>query len=439
MRAELLQRRAALIAQARAMFDGARAAARDLSDEERTQYDGLMGQVEQIDADLARLDTLDSVGARQVAGTAPAGQTRGAAPQRPDPAIGMSERDLRNYSLVRAINAAASGNWQAAGLEMEASRAAAQALGREPQGFFVPYDWQVRDLVVGTDSAGGYTVSTNLLTQSFIELLRNRMMVRQAGATVLSGLVGDVSIPKQTGGATAYWVSENGAPTESQQTVGQVALAPKTVGGWTDISRKLLKQSSIDVEAFVRGDLSTVLALAIDLASLHGTGADNQPTGIALVSGIGSVVGGTDGAAPDWADIVGLETQVAIDNADLGRMAYMTNAKVRGKLKTTAKVASSDSVMVWAEGANPLNGYPVHVTNQVSSTLTKGSSTGVCSAIFFGNWADLIIGMWGGLDILVDPYTGGTAGTVRVIALQDVDIAVRHAESFAAMLDALTA
>jgi hypothetical protein len=88
-----------------------------------------------------------------------------------------------------------------------------------------------------------------------------------------------------------------------------------------------------------------------------------------------------------------------------------------------------------------VNGYPFHVTNQVSSTLTKGSGTGVgvCSAIFFGNWADLIIGMWGGLDILVDPYTGGTAGTVRVIALQDVDVAVRHAESFAAMLDALTA
>jgi HK97 family phage major capsid protein len=257
---------------------------------------------------------------------------------------------------------------------------------------------------------------------------------------VLAGLVGDVAIPKQTGGATAYWVGESGSPTEGAQTVGQVALSPKTVGAFTDISRKLLKQSSIDVEAFVRNDLTSVLALAIDYAALHGPGSGNAPTGIAATSGIGDVAGGTNGLAPAWSHIISLETEVAQDNADVGRLAYMSNAKVRGKLKATPRTATYGDIMVWEPNAGntPVNGYPFYVTNQVSSTLTKGSSSGVCSAIFFGNWADLVMGMWGGLDILVDPYTGGTAGTVRVIALQDVDIAVRHAQSFAAMLDALT-
>lgn len=356
--------------------------------------------------------------------------------------LGMDEEEVRAYSLVRAINAAATGNWRGAELEREASEAVARQLGRSPEGFFMPLDVQrqKRDLTAGTDNAGGYFVDTDLRSQSFIEMLRNKMMVKEAGATMLGGLVGDVAIPKQSGGATYYWVAESGAPTESAQTAAQVSLTPHTGGAFTDISRKLIKQSSIDVESFVRRDLATVCALGLDLAALHGTGADNQPTGIAATSGIGSVVGGDNGAAPDWADIIDLETAVAVDNADIGSLAYMTNAKVRGKLKKSLITATYGEDFIWDRRSPeaPLNGYKTHVTNQVSSALTKGTSSGVASAIFFGNWADLIIGMWGTVDILVDPYTGSTSGTVRVVALQDADIAVRHAESFAAMLDALT-
>jgi HK97 family phage major capsid protein len=432
---ELMRRRSELIAEARGLNDTAEGANRDLSEQEATRYSTIMAEVKTLNERIERGQRLENL--EQAAGQAGERQIMA------DGNIGMSRDDLRKYSLVRAINAAASQDWRGATLEREASEAAAKHMGRAAQGFWVPQDVlaEQRDMTKGTPTAGGYLVSTDLLAQSFIELLRNRMMVRTAGATVLAGLVGDIAIPKQTGGGTAYWVGESGAPTESQQTIGQVALSPKTAGAFTDISRKLLKQSSIDVEAFVRTDLTSVLALALDSAALHGPGTGNAPTGIAATSGIGDVAGGTDGLAPTWAHIVKLETEVAQDNADLGRMAYMSNAKVRGKLKSTIRGTSAD-VMIWETngGATPVNGYPFHVTNQVSSTLTKGSGTGVgvCSAIFFGNWAELIIGLWGGLDILVDPYTGGTAGTVRVIALQEVDIAVRHAESFAAMLDALT-
>ena len=362
-----------------------------------------------------------------------------AEPAKPsDPTLlGMDGKETGAYSIVRAIRAAATGDWSEAELERKASIEVAKRLGRSPQGFFVPSDVQTEKRVVFDSIGGRPTIATELLAQNFIDLLRNRMMVRAAGATVMSGLVGDVAIPRQTGGATAFWVAEGGAPTVTRQTVDQVALNPKTIGAFTDISRRLLAQASLDVENFVRTDLATVLALAIDFAALHGVGASNQPRGIANTAGIGVVIGGANGLAPNWGHIVGLETEVAIDNADVGNLSYMTNPRVRGRLKTTSK-AGTEALMVWGENAEPLNGYRAFVTSQVRSDLTRGTGTNL-SAIFFGNWADLIIGHWGTLDILVDPYTGGTSGTVRVIALQDVDVAVRQPMSFAAMLDAITA
>lgn len=369
------------------------------------------------------------------------------------PDLGMTDKEVKRFSLVRAINAMANPDnsrfRKAAEYEFEVSSAAAEKLGKESRGLIIPADvlranlngeMSQRDLVVGTTTAGGHTVATDLLAGSFIDLLRNRAVMMQL-ATILGDLNGNIAIPRQTGGATAYWVAESGDTTESQQAFDQVTLSPKTVGAHTEISRKLLLQSSLDVEAFVRRDLATTLALAIDLAAINGSGSSNQPTGILNQSGIGDVAGGANGLAPTWNHIVDLETEVAIDNADIGSMAYLTNAKVRGKLKKTFVDSGSNAERVWdtRSPTAPLNGYQSLVTNQVPSTLDKGSSTGVCSAIIFGNFADLIIGMWGGLDVVVNPYSKDVQGTVRITALQDIDIAVRHPQSFAAMQDALTA
>jgi len=356
--------------------------------------------------------------------------------------IGMSDKEVQRFSVVRAIHALANPQDQAAqraaAFEFEASQAVSNKMGKAARGFFLPPDVQKRDLVVGTASAGGNLVATELLSGSFIDLLRNAMVINAMGTRMMTGLVGQIAIPKQTGAATAYWVAENSAPTESQQTIGQVTMSPKTVGAFTDISRKLTLQSSISVEQMVNQDLATVLGLAIQQAAISGTGASNQPSGI-LTLVTPSVIGGTNGAAPDWADIVGLETNVAVANADIGTLGYLTNTKVRGRLKTTEKFASTSGQPVWSDGGEPLNGYRAGVTNAVPSNLTKGTASGICSAIIFGNFADLMIGMWGSLDIMVDPYTGSTAGTVRVVALQDVDVALRNVESFATMVDALTA
>ena len=366
---------------------------------------------------------------------------------KPTAEIGMSDQEARRFSFMRAINALANPGdrnaQDAAAFERAASDAFGQKLGRSAQGFFIPVEVQKRDLTVGTATAGGHTVDTLLLASSFIDLLRNRMMVNRMGAQTLTGLVGNIAIPRQTGGATAYWVAESGAPTESAAAFDQVAMSPKTLGAFSDISRKLLLQSSIDVENFVRNDLATVLALAIDQAAINGSGASNQPTGIISTAGIGSVAGGTNGLAPTFAHIVELWSDIAIANADFGNTGIMTNAKVIGKLMSTLKTSGVAGYIVEgfpdATGLTSIGGLRGGVSNQVPSNLTKGTSSGVCSALVAGNWNDLIIGQWGTLDLMVDPYTGSTSGTVRVVALQDVDIAVRHAESFSAMLDALTA
>lgn len=354
--------------------------------------------------------------------------------------VGMSRAEVKRYSLIRALHALANpadaAAQRAAAFERECSDAVSSKLGKSARGFFLPHDVQKRDLVVGTASAGGNLVATDLLAGDFISLLRNAMVIMGMGTRMLTGLNGNIAIPRHSGAATAYWVAESGAPTESQQAFDQVTMSPKTVGAYTDISRKLLLQSSLDVEALVQQDLATVLGLAIQQAAINGTGASNQPSGL-LTLITPSVAGGTDGAAPTWANIVELETDVSVANADVGTLSYLTNAKVRGKLKGTSKVSGQNG-FVWEGGDTPLNGYRAAVTNAVPSNLTKGTGTNL-SAIIFGNFADLIVGMWGTLDLMVDPYSNSTSGTVRVVALQDVDVAVRHAESFATMVDAITA
>ena len=353
--------------------------------------------------------------------------------------IGLTAKEVKSFNILAGINALANPNnaqaRAAAAFEFECSQAVAQKMGRAAGGFYLPSDVQKRDLLVGTTTAGGYTVATEL--RGFIDILRNAMVIDRAGATFMSGLVGNIAIPKQSVAGTAYWVAENAAPTESQQTLAQVTMSPKTVGAFTDISRQLLLQSSIDVQNWVTRDLATIVGLAIQQAAINGPGTGNAPTGI-LTAVTASQIGDTNGKAPTWANIVGLEADVAANNADVGTLAYLTNAKVRGKLKVTEKFATSNGSPIWVDGALPLNGYAGHVTNAVPSNLTKGNQS-ASSAIIFGDFASLLIGLWGATDILVDPYTGGAAGTVRVRVLQSCDVALRHVESFATMIDALTA
>jgi HK97 family phage major capsid protein len=358
----------------------------------------------------------------------------------PSSDIGLTKAEAKRYSILKVARYLANpdaSSYNDIGFERACSEAAAKVMGRAAQGVYLPSDVQKRDLVVGTATAGGNLVQTDVLVGSFIDALRNAMVIDRLGTRMLTGLVGNVAIPRQTGGATIYWVAENTAPTESQQSIGQVTMSPKTAGGFTDIGRTLMNQTSLDVENFVLNDLAVNLGLGIQQAAINGSGASNQPSGL-LTRITASVIGGTNGLAPTWQHMIDLETNVAVANADVGSMAYLVNAKVRGKLKSTQKFASTNGMPIWDSGATPINGYNAAVTNAVPSNLVKGSSGSTCSAIIFGNFSDLMIGMWGGVDLIRDPYANSTTGGVRIVALQDVDVNVRNVESFATMVDALT-
>lgn len=366
----------------------------------------------------------------------------------PSPEIGLTDKEARGFSMLRALNALANPQdpraIEAARFEIECSNAVAEKRGIDTAGFFVPergdngwvtdkrnkntgrytpgiavpYDVTKRDLSAGTATDGAELVADNLLAGSFIDVLRNSSMVVAAGARMLTDLIGDVSIPRKTSGSVAAWIAtEGGDAAQSDPQFDQVQLTPKTAGVYSEVTRQLLKQSSLDVEALLRTDLAAGMALLIDLASLYGAGASGVPQGIATATGVNTPTAFA-AAVPTYPEVVAMESAVANDNALMGRLAYMLETSMRGSLKTSEKFSTTGQT-IWEPG-NTLNGYPTAVTNQVTS-----------GDIFYGNWADLLIGAWGGLDLLIDPYTNSLSGTVRVVAHQSVDVAIRHPESFA--------
>ena len=335
-----------------------------------------------------------------------------------DAEIGMSEKERRDFSFVRALKALAHPNdkeaQRAAGFEFEVSRAAQEKSGKEARGILIPADvlgYGRRDLTVGAASGGGDLVATDLMSDSFIDLLRKSLVLTQAGANVMTGLQGMVAIPRQSGGATTYHVAESGAITESQLTVDQVTMQPRTIGALTDYSRRLLLQSSVDVENLVRRDLAQQIAIEVENQAINGTGTGSYPLGFLNVTGINTESGYTT-----FADYVNAEAALSTSNALFGSLGYLMNSSLRGTLKTTEK-ASNTAQFVY-ESDNTINGYSAYVSNSMPANTAV-----------FANFSDIMIGFWSGLDLMVDPYTGSASGTVRVVAMQDYDVAVRHPES----------
>ena len=335
--------------------------------------------------------------------------------------IGMTKEEVRDFSLVKAIRAMANPSdrkaQEEAAFEFECSAEAARQYGKDAQGIMLPAevlrDWGKRDLNTSDDSK---LISEDYRGGDFIDVLRNESSVMQAGATMLRGLQGNVVIPKKTAAASAGWIATEGAAAaESEFTSGSVTMSPKVIGAFTDATRLLLQQSSLDIENLIRDDLTKSIATAIDLGALAGSGSSGQPTGIANTSGINTTTFAA--ANPTWSEIVAMESAVANDNALNGSLAYICRPADFGTLKTTEKASGTAQFVVSPD--NTMNGYNVIRSNQVTS-----------GDFYFGNFADLLIGMYGGLDISVDPFALSTSGGVRIVALQTVDVAVRHAVSF---------
>ncbi len=342
------------------------------------------------------------------------------------PMIGLTEKEAQQFSLLRAIELSAfpqdPGVQKRCGFELECSRAYAEKANRgDTEGVWVPADVMLSRAFDLTTGNGAGLVATELRSNMFVDILRNKTLVAQLGAQFLENLTGPVSIPRKTASTTAYWFDPESAAitATSQPTIDQIALTPKTVGAYTDISRRLLLGSSLGVESMVRDDLAGVIGVAIDRAAYLGA-AGNEPRGIFNTSGVGAGNWTTD-STPTWAEVVNAETQVDLGNALDGSFAYVMGAALKGAMKTNIKVAgtSADFIM---DRDGQVNGYPAYSTNQLGT-----------GQLVFGRFADLFIGLFSGMNIQSDPFLLATSGGLRVTALMDVDIAVRRPASFYVM------
>lgn len=341
--------------------------------------------------------------------------------------IGMNDREIRSFSLlnvVRYLDNPTERNRERAAFELEASRAAAEASGREPEGLFVPPDVMmdsgfVRANATSPATAGGNLVATDHMAGSFIDLLRNRLALTGLGVRMLSGLQGNVDIPKHTGGSTVYWVGEGSDVTDSENTFGLVSMTPHTMGIGVPVTRRLIKQADPSAEALVRADLVEAAALAIDKAALTGFATADAPDSLRdklIAAGGDRVVNWGTPGAPTFAEMVQLETNVNGENADEAAMSYIYGAALCGHLKTT-QMFGSEGMPIEARGE--VNGYSRTRSNQVAT-----------SEAFFGAWTNLVVGMWGGLDLRTDRATLAKSDGVVLRAFQDLDVAVRHLEGF---------
>ena len=387
---------------------------RSYTNDEAASFDRLENDIKGIDVELnreERAQVLSSGSSHQV-----------------DSALGLSDKEVRSYSLTKAIREFAA-NKQLSGLEAEASTAEARRLGRDAQGFYVPFEVLAAERratnVASVGPDGGYTVGVTIDQQNMVSLLRNQTHILSLGARVITGLKDDITIPRHTDGVTAYWVSETGDITSTKAQFGQIAMKPRRLGATTNYSKQLLAQGSPDIDAFVREDILAKFAVEIDRAAINGAGGA-EPLGILNLASGDRATSVTFGAAPTWAKVVSFETNVETANGlglPGGAYGYLTTPGVRGAWKTASKIAGQ-AAWLWENG-DTVNGYAARSTNQVPS-----------NKVIFGQFGQILIGEWAGTDIVIDPYTLATTGQVKVTIQKLMDIVVRQGKAFSVSADA---
>ena len=343
------------------------------------------------------------------------------------------KKELKRFSLSKFIREAAGKGLT--GFEAEMNQEAEKEMreaGKSISGFGIP------TVLLGVRSFDNNNITTAtegkefaaITEWSYIEALRNAMLGARLGVRYIPGMQGNARIVKG-GGVTASWLAEEAAASKVKDTFSTVDMTPhrlQILGGYT---YDLLKQSALPVEQILWDELIRAHAQALDAAIFNGTGADGQPLGILANTGIGSVAGGANGAALSWANIVALESTVGASNGLFGRLAYVTNSKVAGHMKSTPQVSGYPRYLM-EDGRT--NGFAVEVTNAIPSNLKKGTGTAL-SAMIFGNFEEVLVPQWGGLDMIVDPYSSKAKGVVEVTAIAYHDVCVRRPACFAAIKD----
>ena len=350
-------------------------------------------------------------------------------------------KEQRSYSLARMVQAQISGDWRKAGYEREMHDEIAKRTGKEAEGIYVP-DFAFRAGALSTAATGA--VGTENVTDNFvptvhrgdlfIEALRARQVMSNLGVTYMSGLTNRVKMPKFSAGANAAFVEELGDVSDQSQTDAGITLQPRTLGSYVDVSRLLMLESVPAIEQVVQNDLLASVADRIEYYAINGSGSSGQPTGL-LNASIGNVdiSAGTDVDALTWADIVALVKTVETSNGIVNQAArgWLSSPAVKAKLASTARVSGTDSVFLLNEPWNSIYGDRAEFTSNVPTNLDPGDGGNDASALIFGDFSQLMVGLFGAPSILVDPYTGSKSGTVRMSIFQEVDVAVRNTASFA--------
>lgn len=436
---KLKAQREPIVAALREIRDAATASG-SLTDEQNTKATELRAKLADLDKRID-LDALIEEQERRMAGVA---LTTAAGGDR----FAELAAEVRMIDVIRAQVPGFESD-KAVGRAREVSQELARRSGRAPQGMFFDMRLsggrQAEQRVYTTTNPGGGPGSNLIQTTvspNIIDILRNRLVIRQLGATVLSGLVGDLAIPRLKASATAYWVQENSGITESDPETDQVLFQPNHVGALTEISRNMLQQPSLDVTRLLEDDAAKLIAVAIDEAAINGAGSSGVPLGLLTSgSGIGSVAMGTNGGDPTWTAVLSLIEAVDQANALAGdKLAFLTNAKTVSKLRRVLRTTADTASTFIAEAPDRMAGYQMASSQSVPSNLTKGTSSGVCSALIFGAWDSLFLGFWSELDVLVNPYesTAYTKGNVQVRTMATVDVELRHPLAFAAIQDLTT-
>jgi HK97 family phage major capsid protein/HK97 family phage prohead protease len=352
---------------------------------------------------------------------------------------GVTQKEVKRFSVLKAIRDMAT-NGRLDGHERDMCEAAQKEMRidlTQKGEFVIPVEitrqgqidrFEAMVMARAMQSAsifaeGGATVANEM--QGLIEFLRNRTVLGRLGITMLGGLQGDLVFPVQTGGATAYWVSETGALTDSAATFGNKTMTPHRVGATIPLTTQILAQSSISMEAWARNELDTVVNLKVDAAGLQGSGSAGEPLGVANTVGINATV--TFAGAAAWADCVEFETGIAVDNADIGTMKFALSSATVGKWKTILRDSVAGAAYLIQDNGN-INGYGYERTNQITGNIA-----------FFGVWAQLLQGRWAGRTLIVDPYALKKSGQIEVTVNEMVDFLVRQPLAFNVSTDSAAA
>ena len=350
----------------------------------------------------------------------------------------LQKKAGRSFSLVKFVRELSEGRGLT-GLEAEVAEMGAEEyrrMGLTANGAVVPSAFirAAQGQNAGTAVDGGNLVET--MSARYVEALKEKLVVAQLGATVLTDLLGEV--PVITSAAiSANWGAEAAVANTKKANYAKAVMKPLRNSVNVVVTKDLLRQTSFDVEQDLINKITEAHAVLLESAAIAGKGTGDEPKGILSTVGIGDVAMGTNGAAISWKKVVELETKVNSVNANRGRMAYLTNAKVFGALKTTEKATGSGRFIMEDAAAGRCNGYVTEFSNLVPSNLTKGSGSNL-SAMIFGNFQDLYIGQWGGLDIVVDPYTSKKTAEIEICLNAWNDVLVAEPKSFAAIKDIVT-